>query len=94
MKKMTIAALVSAQLLAAAQPLSAAPLDDGRFASGEQQRGAFIGARFRIPFGGENSGRPRAALSLTSVEHGFSADGARGRGSRKGSSSACRRTGR
>jgi hypothetical protein len=75
MKKLTICALLAAQLLSAAPPLAAAPLHDDRFASGEQQRGAFIGARFRIPFGGEESGRPRAALALTSVEHGFRADG-------------------
>jgi hypothetical protein len=75
MKKLTIAALLAAQLLGAAQPLAAAPLDNDRIGSGEQYRGTFMGARFRIPFGGENAGRPRAALSLTSVEHGRQADG-------------------
>jgi hypothetical protein len=75
MKKLTIAALLAGQLLAAAQPVSAAPLDDDRASFGEQRRGAFIGARFRVPFGGENSGRPRAALSLTSVDHGRQMDG-------------------
>ena len=75
MKKLTIAALLAAQLLGAAQPLAAAPLDNDRIGMGEQYRGTFIGARFRVPFGGEDAGRPRAALSLTSVEHGRQADG-------------------
>jgi hypothetical protein len=75
MKKLTIAALLAGQLLAAAQPISAAPLDDDRSTFGEQRRGAFIGARFRVPFGGEEAGRPRAALSLTSVDHGRQMDG-------------------
>ncbi|HEV7659571.1 MAG TPA: hypothetical protein VGO55_06965 [Allosphingosinicella sp.] len=75
MKKLTIAALLAAQLLGAMQPLAAAPLDNDRIGTGEQYRGTFIGARFRVPFGGENAGRPRAALSLTSVEHGRQADG-------------------
>ncbi|HYI48639.1 MAG TPA: hypothetical protein VEX35_09255 [Allosphingosinicella sp.] len=70
MKKLTIGALLAAQLLGAAQPLCAAPLDDDRLAFREQQRGAFIGARFRVPLGGENSGQPRAALSVTAVDHG------------------------
>lgn len=75
MKKLTIAALLAAQLLGAAQPISAAPLDNDRIGMGEQYRGTFMGARFRIPFGGENAGQPRAALSLTAVDHGRQADG-------------------
>jgi hypothetical protein len=75
MKKLTIGALLAAQLLGAAQPISAAPLDNDRIGLGEQHRGTFIGARFRIPFGGENAGRPRAALSLSAVDHGRQADG-------------------
>jgi hypothetical protein len=75
MKKLTIGALLAAQLLGAAQPISAAPLDNDRIGLGEQHRGTFIGARFRIPFGGENAGQPRAALSLTAVDHSLQADG-------------------
>jgi hypothetical protein len=75
MKKLTIGALLAAQLLGAAQPISAAPLDNDRIGLGEQHRGTFIGARFRVPFGGENAGQPRAALSLTAVDHGRRADG-------------------
>lgn len=75
MKKLTVGALLAAQLLGAAQPLLAAPLDNDRIGSGEQHRGTFIGARFRVPFGGEDAGRPRAALSLTSVDHGRQMDG-------------------
>lgn len=75
MKKLTIGALLAAQLLGAAQPISAAPLDNDRIGLGEQHRGTFIGARFRVPFGGENAGQPRAALSLTAVDHGRQMDG-------------------
>lgn len=75
MKKLTIGALLAAQLLGAAQPIAAAPLDNDRIGMGEQYRGTFIGARFRVPFGGENAGQPRAALSLTAVDHGRRADG-------------------
>lgn len=74
MKKLTICALLAAQILAASQPAAAASLDD-RLSITDQRRAAFIGARLRVPFGGENSGRPRAALALTSVEHGQNADG-------------------
>jgi hypothetical protein len=75
MKKLTIAALLAAQLLGAAQPVAAAPLDNDRIGPGDQHRGTFIGARFRLPFGGEEAGRPRAALALTSVDHGRQPDG-------------------
>lgn len=74
MKKLMVGALVAAQLLAGAQALSAAPLDDDRLGFRDRQRGAFIGARFRLPFGGEESGRPRAALAFTAVEHGLNPD--------------------
>lgn len=74
MKKPTLCVLVAAQMLVAAQPAAAASLED-RLSITDQRRGAFIGARFRVPFGGDQSGRPRAALALTSLEHGQNADG-------------------
>lgn len=74
MKKLTIAAVLAGQILAVSPPAAAAPLDD-RVSVTDQRRGAFAGARLRIPFGGEQSGRPRAGLALTSVGHSQSADG-------------------
>ena len=74
MKKLTIAALIAAQILGAAPPAAAAPLDD-RVEITDQRRGAFAGARVRVPFGGAEAGRPRASLALTSVGHSQAADG-------------------
>ena len=74
MKKLTIAALIASQILAAAPPAFAAPLDD-RVEITDQRRAAFAGARVRIPFGGAEAGRARASLALTSVGHSQSADG-------------------
>ncbi len=74
MKKLTIAALIASQILAVAPPATAAPLDD-RVEITEQRRGAFAGARVRVPFGGAQAGQPRASLALTSVGHSQSADG-------------------
>ena len=59
-----MAALVAAQLLGVA-PARAAELGDDRIVT--QQRGTFAGARVRMPFGGEDSGKVRAGLSLTSM---------------------------
>jgi len=72
MKKLLIAALISAQL--AATPAVAASLE-ARDTVTDRHRSAFAGARLRIPFGGAESGQPRAALALAPMEHGRLADG-------------------
>jgi hypothetical protein len=61
LKKLMMAALVTGQVLAAAQPAAAAD-----FAAQEQrQMGGFAGARLRIPLGGERANRKmRAGLTL------------------------------
>lgn len=74
MKKLTIVALLAAQLTAVAPPAAAAPLDD-HMSITDQRRGTFAGARVRVPFGGREAGRPRAGLALTTVGYGQSADG-------------------
>lgn len=73
MKSLLIGALVGAQL-AVAPPVAAATIETHNGLA-EQQRSAFVGGRLRVPFGGQESGRARAALALTSVEHGRFADG-------------------
>jgi hypothetical protein len=74
MKSLVIAGLVAAQLSIAAQSVAAAELIDER-PMAAQQRGTFVGARMRVPFGGRESGKPRAGLSLTSVTRAGDADG-------------------
>ncbi len=73
MKSLLIGALIAAQL-GAAQPAAAATLEPHNGLQ-DQQRSAFIGGRLRLPFGGEQGGRPRAALALTAMEQGRFADG-------------------
>ena len=58
--------MVAAQLLAAAQPALAAELVDDRIAVA-QQRGAFAGARVRVPLGTGTGAKARAGLTLVPV---------------------------
>jgi hypothetical protein len=73
MKRLVIAALVSTQMLAATQPVSAAD-----FVSTETQRpGAFAGLRLRVPLGGDPRQRQlRAGLTLAPTVHSRAIDGA------------------
>lgn len=66
MKKLIIAALLAAQIAAAA-PLHAADLD-GRGAFMDNQRGAFAGIRLRARLGGSQSDL-RASLTLAPTSH-------------------------
>lgn len=61
MKKLTIAAVLAAQMLTAAQPALAADLTDTR----AQRTGAFAGFRLRLPLDGEAGRQPiRAGLTV------------------------------
>lgn len=61
MKKLTIAALIAAQLVASARPALAADLAEGRI----QEAGMFAGFRLRAPLAGEAGRQPvRAGLAL------------------------------
>ena len=72
MKTFTIAALLSAQLLATAQPAMAAELAP----VGDQRIGAFGGLRVRLPLGGEAGDRRlRAGLTLAPALQSWSANG-------------------
>jgi hypothetical protein len=72
MKKVTIGALLGAQLLAAAQPASAAELEF----IGAQRTGAFGGLRLRMPLGGDRRERQlRAGLTLAPTLHDRLANG-------------------
>ena len=67
MKKLTIAALMAGQMLAAAQPAFAADLTEVR----TQQMGAFAGFRLRVPLDGNDQQRQiRAGLALAPTMHG------------------------
>ena len=63
MKRMVIASLVAAQLVAV-QPLAAAQLIEDRVAAPE--RGGFVGARLRLPLGTSDA-RPRLGLAAASM---------------------------
>jgi hypothetical protein len=65
MKFIAGAALVAAQMLAAAQPAGAAELPSDRSA-GYSQLGTFAGARLRVPLGGGRE-KAQAGLALTST---------------------------
>lgn len=72
MKKLTIIALVAAQVTAVAQPAMAAELTDGR----TQAMGAFAGARLRVPLDGRTGEREvRAGLALAPTLQSRSASG-------------------
>ena len=72
MKKLTIAAMAAAQLMA--QPAMAAELGDERGAVAARQ-GAFAGARFRVALDGTSARRAQAGLTLAPVLQGRQADG-------------------
>jgi hypothetical protein len=71
--KLMIAAAVIASQLATAAP--AAELGGDAQASA-QRRGAFAGARFRLPLGGRDAGKARLALALTPAVQSQGRDGA------------------
>jgi len=72
MKRLTIAALVAAQVLA--QPAMAAELgNDGGTVAARQ--GAFAGARFRVALDGTSARKAQAGLTLAPVLQGRQADG-------------------
>ena len=72
MKKLTIAAMAAAQLMA--QPAMAAELGDERGAVAARQ-GAFAGARFRVALDGTSARKAQAGLTLAPVLQGRQADG-------------------
>src|SRR5215218_6840785 len=72
MKRLTIAALAAAQLMA--QPAVAAELGDDRGAVAARQ-GAFAGARFRVALDGGRARKAQAGLTLAPVIQGRRADG-------------------
>ena len=70
MKKLVIAALVSAQLTAAQPALAAAP------GPGEQTRiGMFGGVQLRLPLGGSRAEAPRASLGIAPAVRSEGIDG-------------------
>lgn len=72
MKKLTIAALLAAQICVAAQPAFAAELTEVR----SQQVGAFAGLRLRMPLDGDaREQRLRAGLTLAPTVHSRSLRG-------------------
>jgi hypothetical protein len=72
MRKLTIAALLAAQALSAAQPAFAADLTDGR----TQQVGAFAGVRLRVALDGSADQRQlRAGLAVAPTMHSQSLRG-------------------
>ena len=66
------AALCAAQIATAAQAAEI-PADGSVVA---REHGTFAGARLRVPFGGAEAGRPRAGLTLTSLDRTQLASGA------------------
>ena len=74
MRKLVISTVVAAQIALAAQPVAGAELVDDRSSIG-QQRGAFAGARLRVPLGGDESEKPRAGLAVAPVSRTQLADG-------------------
>jgi len=71
MRKIVTVALCAAQMASAAQ---AADLGrDSQWTA--QRRGAFAGARFRLPLGGREAAKPRVGLTLTPVERSEAEDG-------------------
>ena len=74
MKKLTIAALLAAQVATGAQPAMAASLGDERGAV-EARQGAFAGARLRIPLDGTKARKAQAGLTVAPVLQGRGADG-------------------
>jgi hypothetical protein len=73
MKPLIALALVSAQLLAAAQPVAAAELGPAYGPTGSQM-GAFAGARVRLPLDGKRR-ELRATLTAAPALHSLQANG-------------------
>jgi hypothetical protein len=71
MRILTMAALVGAQLLAAAQPARAAEFEP----SAGQRMGAFGGVRVRLPLDGRLPDRLRAGLTVAPALHSRAIDG-------------------
>jgi hypothetical protein len=74
MKSVTIAAFVAAQIGLVAQPAFAADLGD-QGGAGTQRRGAFAGARLRVPLDGARAGKAQAGLTVAPIVQGRKADG-------------------
>ena len=74
MKALMLGALVSAQILVAAQPALAADLGEERGAVAARQ-GAFAGARLRIPLDGTSARKAQAGLTVAPIVQGRRADG-------------------
>jgi len=74
MRKLTIAALITGQILTAAPPVFAADLT----ASEQPQMGAFGGLRVRVPLGGDPRERQvRAGLAIAPTVQGGTIGGER-----------------
>ena len=71
--KLMIAALIASQVLAGGQAAAASLESDTRVSA--QQKGAFAGARLRVPLGGNESGKARASLALAPTVHSLRSDG-------------------
>jgi hypothetical protein len=71
--KLIVAALIAAQAVAGTEAAAASLDTETRLAA--QRTGAFAGARFRVPFGGAESGKARATLAVAPSFHGQKSDG-------------------
>jgi hypothetical protein len=74
MKFLAIFGFVAAQLLASAQPVSAADLGDAG-GSAVQRHGAFAGARLRVPLGGGKGEKIHAGLAVAPMVESRGSDG-------------------
>ncbi len=75
MKRLTIAALIAAQLSLTAQPAFAADLGDEKGMNVASRHGAFAGARLRVPLDGASGSKTRASLAVAPIVQGRRADG-------------------
>jgi hypothetical protein len=73
MKMIAAAALVAAQLAAAAPARAAELLDTAGTA--QSRTGAFAGARFRVELGGKSDGKARAGLTVAPLRQSRSSEG-------------------
>jgi hypothetical protein len=69
MKRLTMSALVAAQIMLAAQPAMAAELIDDKGLT-SQRHGAFAGARLRVPLGGAGDHKVRAGMTVAPIGQG------------------------
>jgi hypothetical protein len=74
MKKLTLAALVAAQITTVAVPAQAAELVDTRTSEGSRP-GAFAGARIRVSLDAEPRERVRAGVTFAPTRHDLRGDG-------------------